>query len=189
MKVDDSGMPEESYWNSLFDIEGIVDWLDISNNKATIAEIGCGYGTFTLPVAKKSAGKIYAFDIEPAMIEVARENVRNAGLPNVTFMLRDVLEQGTGLASGSVDMVLLFNILHSSEQRVLLEEAARILKQGGVVAIIHWRKDIPTPRGPAVEVRPDQAQILSAAADLNLHFYGNSRIIEPYHWGMQLVKE
>jgi SAM-dependent methyltransferase len=189
MKIDDSGMPEESYWNSLFDITGIVDWLAIANENATIAEIGCGYGTFTVPIAQKSAGKIYAFDIEPAMIEVAQENVRNAGLSNVTFSLRDVLEQGTGLVSGSVGMVLLFNILHFSERRVFLAEAARILKQGGVVAIIHWRKDIATPRGPAVEVRPDQGEILSAAAGLHLQFHGNSRILEPYHWGMQLVKE
>ena len=61
MKVDDSGMPEETYWNSLFDIEGIVDWLAIPKN-STIVEIGCGYGTFTVPIAKKSAGEIYTFD-------------------------------------------------------------------------------------------------------------------------------
>lgn len=30
MKVDDSGMPEEAYWKSLFDMEGIVDWLELA---------------------------------------------------------------------------------------------------------------------------------------------------------------
>lgn len=189
MKVDDSGMPEETYWNSLFDIEGIVDWLALSKKTATIVEIGCGYGTFTVPIAKKSAGEIYTFDIEPSMIEIARENVRKAGLSNVTFGLRDVLEQGTGLEPNSTDMVLLFNILHFSERRILLEETSRILKDGGIVAIIHWRKDIPTQRGPAINVRPDQGQILSASEGLNLNFHGNSRILEPYHWGIQLVKE
>jgi len=190
MKVNDSGMPEEAYWNSLFDIEGIVDWLDPAKiHGATIVEIGCGYGTFTVPIAKKSTGKICAFDIEPSMIEVARENARKAGLSNVTFSLRDVLEQGTGLEADSVDMVLLFNILHFSEKRVFLAEAARILKEGGIVAIIHWRKDIPTPRGPALNVRPDQDEILGAAAGLNLNFHRNSKILEPYHWGIQLVKE
>jgi ubiquinone/menaquinone biosynthesis C-methylase UbiE len=188
MKVDDSGMPEESYWNSLFDIEAIVEWLAISKKNTTIVEIGSGYGTFTVPAAKKSTGKIFAFDIEPSMIEVARENARKAGLSNVTFSLRDVLEQGTGLEAGSVDMALLFNILHFSEKRALLEEAARILKEGGIVAIIHWRKDIATPRGPALNVRPDQDEILSAVAGLNFNFHGNGKILEPYHWGMQLVK-
>ncbi|MEK6707833.1 MAG: class I SAM-dependent methyltransferase [Pseudomonadota bacterium] len=189
MKVDDSGMPEETYWSSLFDIEGIVDWLALSKETTTIVEIGCGYGTFTVPIAKKSAGEIYTFDIEPSMVEIARENVRKAGLSNVTFGLRDVLGQGTGLEPNSTDMVLLFNILHFSERRILLEEASRILKDGGIVAIIHWRKDIPTQRGPAINVRPDQGQILSASEGLNLNFHGNSRILEPYHWGIQLVKE
>ena len=189
MKVEDSGMPEEVYWNSLFDIEGIVDWLAVSDNNATIVEIGCGYGTFTVPIAKKYTGKIYAFDIEAAMINVAQQNVRNAGLSNVIFSRRDVLEEGTGLESESVDMVLLFNILHFSARRVFLEEASRILKVGGSVAIIHWRKDIATPRGPAVDVRPDQGQILADAEGLHLNFDGNSKVLQPYHWGIQLVKE
>ncbi len=188
MKIDDSGMPEEAFWNSLFDIEGIIEWLAISKN-ATIVEIGCGYGTFTVPIAKKSEGNIVAFDVEPSMIEIARENVRKSGLSNVKFNLRDVLELGTGIEPNSIDMVLLFNILHFSERRIFLAEASRILKKGGVVAIVHWRKDIPTPRGPAVETRPDRDQIINASEGLNLNFHDNSRILEPYHWGMQLVKE
>ena len=188
MKIDDSGMPEEAYWNSLFDIEGIVNWLATSTTTSAIVEIGCGYGTFTVPVARKLAGEIYAFDIEPSMIEVARENVMNAGLSNVTFGLRDVVDQGTGLEPNSTDMVLLFNLLHSSERGLLLKEASRLLKDGGIVAIIHWRKDIPTPRGPATDVRPDQGQILSSSEGLDLHIHGNSRILEPYHWGIQLAR-
>ncbi|HUX89778.1 MAG TPA: class I SAM-dependent methyltransferase [Gallionellaceae bacterium] len=188
MKVEDSGMPDEAYWNSLFDIEGIVDWLDLENRKAAIAEIGCGYGSFTVPVAKKTSGNVFAFDIDASMLKVAQEHVRNAGLANVRFCLRDVLEQGTGLEAESAEMVLLFNILHSAERGVFLAEASRVLKPGGVVAIIHWRKDIPTPRGPAVALRPDQEQIISAAEGLKLKFAGNSRNLGPYHWGMQLVK-
>jgi ubiquinone/menaquinone biosynthesis C-methylase UbiE len=188
MKVDDSGMPEESYWNSLFDIEAIVEWLEISSS-AGIVEIGCGYGTFTVPVAQKTAGRVYALDIEASMLDISRNNVHKARLKNVSFIQRDVLDAGTGLDSESVDLVLLFNILHFSERRIFLAEAARILKKGGVVAILHWRKDIPTPRGPAVALRPDQAQILAAAENLHLSFRGNSRILRPYHWGMQLIKD
>jgi ubiquinone/menaquinone biosynthesis C-methylase UbiE len=188
MKVDDSGMPEEAYWNSLFDIEGIVDWLAIPKT-STIVEIGCGYGTFTVPIAKTLAGELYAFDIESSMIKITRENVRKSGLSNVTVSLRDVLEQGTGIEPNSTDMVLFFNILHFNERKILLAEAARILKNRGIAAIIHWRKDIPTPRGPAINVRPDKEQILNASEELNLNFCGNSRILEPYHWGIQLVKK
>ena len=188
MKIEDSGMPAEAYWNSLFDIGAIVDWLAISKNTA-IVEIGCGYGTFSVPVAQRTSGKVYAFDIDVEMLRATQHNVQTAKLKNVELLHRDILDSGTGLVAESVDLVLLFNILHFSERRIFLAEAARILKKGGVVAVLHWRKDIATPRGPAIELRPDQAQILSAASGLSLRFEGNNHLLPPYHWGMQLVKE
>ena len=188
MKVFDSGMPDEAYWNSLFDIPRIVDWLSIKNLSAPIVEVGCGYGTFTIPVAKETDVEVDAFDIESSMIDTARRNVQQAGISNVRFFVRDVVEEGTGLESGSAGMVLLFNILHFDERRILLAEACRILRPNGAAAIIHWRKDITTPRGPSVHTRPDQQLILDSISGLDLHFNGNSRILEPYHWGIQLIK-
>ena len=35
-----SSMPEENYWNTLFDIEGIANWLQLETVEAPIAEIG-----------------------------------------------------------------------------------------------------------------------------------------------------
>ncbi len=188
MKVIDSGMPEQTYWNSLFDIPRIVNWLELQNIVGPIVEIGCGYGTFTVPIAAKTNNQILTFDIDPSMIEIARKNVQQSGLTNVQFSLRDILETGTGLESNSVGMILLFNILHFDERRAMLEEASRIIKPSGVAAIIHWRKDIETPRGPIVHMRPDQDTILGSIKGLDLHFEGNSRILEPYHWGIQLIK-
>ncbi len=188
MKVFDSGMPDEEYWNSLFDISLIVDWLDLKVVRDPIVEIGCGYGTFTIPVAREAKAEVQAFDIDQAMIETARRNAARADIHNAYFNLRDVVEDGTGLEPESSGMVLLFNILHFEGRRDLLDEASRILKPRGVVAIIHWRKDIPTPRGPRVESRPDKEMIMDSIRNLGLSFDGNSRIIEPYHWGMQLIK-
>ncbi len=188
MKVFDSGMPDEAYWNSLFDIPLIVDWLGVKKAAGPIIEIGCGYGTFTVPVAEETDFDVYAFDIESSMIEIAGRNALKAGVRNVRLILRDVIEHGTGLEQGRAGMVLLFNILHFKERRILLDEASRILKPDGVAAIIHWRKDIETPRGPDVQSRPDERTILDSVSGLDLYFDGNSRILEPYHWGIQLVK-
>jgi len=122
------------------------------------------------------------------MLEAAQINAQKKQLSNVHFCLRDIVEQGTGLESNSVAMVLLFNILHFDEKRVMLKEATRILRHGGVVAIIHWRKDIETPRGPVTHSRPDKKEILDAVSGLDLSYTGNSKILEPYHWGIQLTK-
>jgi SAM-dependent methyltransferases len=188
MKVIDSGMPDEVYWNGLFDIPRIINWLDLKNIVDPIVEIGCGYSTFTVPIAKKIDNQVLAFDIEPSMLETTRKNVQQSGLTNVQFYLRDILETGTGLESNSVGMILLFNILHFDKRRAMLEDASRILKRSGVAAIIHWRKDIETPRGPIVQMRPDKDTILGSINGLDLHFNGNNKILEPYHWGIQLIK-
>ncbi len=181
-------MPEEMYWNSLFDIPLIVGWLNLKSASAPIVEIGCGYGTFTVPVALHSKATVHAFDIDPSMIGIAERNVHKADAQNVSFHLLDVVEQGTGLESRSTGMVLLFNILHFRDRRILLGEASRVLIPHGAVAIIHWRKDIPTPRGPSVESPPDKEMILKSASGLDLYFNGDERILEPYHWGIQLIK-
>jgi SAM-dependent methyltransferase len=188
MKVIDSGMPEEVYWNSLFDIPLIITWLDIKNSIGPIVEIGCGYGTFTVPIARATNNQVLSFDIESSMIETARNNVRHSGITNVQFFQRDILEAGTGLETNSIGMIMLFNILHFDERRSMFIEASRILKQSGVVAIIHWRKDIETPRGPIISLRPDQEIILDSISGLDLYLHGKSRILEPYHWGIKLMK-
>jgi SAM-dependent methyltransferase len=189
LKVFDSAMPEEAYWSSLFDVPAIIDWLDLESVTDPIVEIGCGYGTFSVPVARRTSQTVHAIDIEPSMIAAAGARVREAGVRNVVFHCRDVLDTGTGLASGSTGLVLLFNILHSPERAQMLKEASAVLKKSGKVAIIHWRKDIPTPRGPSVASRPDLLTIIDAIAGLDLHVHGESRILEPYHWGVQLIKE
>jgi SAM-dependent methyltransferase len=187
MKVSDSGMPDELYWNSLFDIPLIVDWLDLKKVNAPIVEIGCGYGTFTVPIAGAVKTEVHAFDIELSMIERAQKNTKQARIRNVQFYLRDIVEKGTGLESGSAGMVLLFNILHFDGRSLLLEEASRLLRPNGVVAVVHWRRDIETPRGPSVDLRPDQQTILDSIRGLDLSLNGNGTILEPYHWGIKLI--
>ncbi|HEX6960223.1 MAG TPA: class I SAM-dependent methyltransferase, partial [Lacipirellula sp.] len=140
MKIRDSGMPEEAYWETLFDVPRIVQWMDLAGCR-DVAELGCGYGTFTIPIARTIGGTIYTFDVEPAML--ARTRQRAAGLP-VVCEERDVIARGFGLQA---DRVLLFNILHCEQPIELLRHAAGALLTGGEVQVIHWRYG-PTPRGP-----------------------------------------
>lgn len=43
MKLRESEMPEESYWETLFDVELILDRLGIDAELGDVAELGCGY--------------------------------------------------------------------------------------------------------------------------------------------------
>ena len=90
MKVSDSGMPEEAYWETLFDVPVILDRLKIDGQLGDVVEFGCGYGTFTVPVAKLVSNTVTTFDIDEAMIERTRQRSAAAGAYNVRYVVRDV---------------------------------------------------------------------------------------------------
>jgi SAM-dependent methyltransferase len=179
MKIRDSGMPEEAYWESLLDVPLILSKFDIGQFH-DVAELGCGYGTFSIPVARAIRGTLYTFDVDPAM--VARTLERGAGLP-IVAEVRDVMQQGFGV---EVDAVMLFNILHCEEPVRLLQHAREALRPGGEVLFIHWRHDIPTPRGPAAEIRPRPEHIAEWAASAALRA-SEPIDLPPWHYGMRLV--
>jgi 16S rRNA A1518/A1519 N6-dimethyltransferase RsmA/KsgA/DIM1 with predicted DNA glycosylase/AP lyase activity len=76
MKVDDSGMPEEDYWNNLFNIPLIINWLDLKRISDPIVEVGCGYGTFTLPIAKETKNQIYTDEDPPQLLDFHRQKTQ-----------------------------------------------------------------------------------------------------------------
>jgi tRNA A58 N-methylase Trm61 len=55
-------MPEEAYWESLFDVPLILSRLGIKRFR-DVAELGCGYGTFSIPVARAIQGTLFTFDM------------------------------------------------------------------------------------------------------------------------------
>jgi len=109
MKLKESGMPEEEMWKEFFEPDKILKILGIDKHIVNAVDFGCGYGTFTIPIAKRISGKIYALDIEPKMIKETQRKAREHRLRNVKVMLRDFMSDGSGLKDKSMDYVILFN--------------------------------------------------------------------------------
>lgn len=179
-------MPDCNQWESFFDSGEVVDALGCAELPGHIVEFGCGFGTFTLPVARRTNGIVHAVDIDPEMIA----RVTSFGLTNIAPLERDFIADGTGLPDAIAVHAMVFNILHVEDPVGILREAYRVLVPGGRISIIHWRSDIETPRGPALEIRPSPKQCLSWGADAG--FVGG-QIVEishaaPWHYGLLLIK-
>jgi len=189
MKVRESGMPEEDYWDTFFDPPTILSTLQFDATCHDVVEVGCGYGTFTIPAARIASGVVRAFDIESEMVQLTAEKATAAHLTNVQTAVRDLVADGTGLPDESIDYVMLFNILHAENPLVFLQEASRVLRTGGRVGIIHWNYDASTPRGPsmAIRPRPDQCQAWAEAAGFHPLIPGTIDL-PPYHYGLVYVK-
>lgn len=119
-----------------------------------IADMGCGAGYFTIPMAKMldNTGQVYAIDVLTAAIESVTSQAKLYGLLNV-FKIRANVEVvgGTGIVDGRVDLALMVNLLFQCQDRdSVFEEAKRILAPGGRIAVIDWIPNSATP-GPSFE--------------------------------------
>lgn len=182
-------MPLEESWNTFFNVELILEKLQINGTIQDVVEFGSGYGTFTIPASLKIKGKIFDYDIEPEMIKCLQDKINQNNLSNIILMNRDFLIDGTGLDDNSVDYVMMFNILHAEEPLELLKESYRILKYNGKIGIIHWIYSKDTPRGPSMEIRPTEKQCIEWANISGFNTYGGSFSLPPYHYGIIGIKK
>lgn len=188
MKLRDSGMPEEAYWETLLRPAEALDRLGLADVDGDAAEFGCGYGTFTLPLAERVRGTLWTYDIEPAMVARTCARAAETGLTNVLAAERDLFEQGTGRPVGGVAAVTIFNLLHCEQPRRLLAEARRILAPDGRLAVMHWIWDASTPRGPDLSIRPRPEQLRAWAEAAGFTATTVEAVdLPPYHYGWCLV--
>lgn len=115
MKVRDSGMPTEDLWSTFFDVESILNKMQIDRSVNNLLEVGCGYGTFTMSAAKRISGRLSAIDIEQEMINYTNNKSIKEDLTNIDLVKRDIIAEGSGLPDELVSYVMLFNILHHAE--------------------------------------------------------------------------
>jgi SAM-dependent methyltransferase len=184
MKIRESGMPEESYWESFFNPQSILSQLQFDNTINNAVEFGSGYGTFTIPAAKIITGNLYAFDIDPLMNKRLGQKVGEERILNVKINEVDFVKEGTKLKDSSIDYVMLFNILHADDPVLLLKEAHRILNPNGKVGVIHWIYSELTPRGPSLDIRPKPEQCIKWLESAGFNLGSDIISLPPYHYGL-----
>lgn len=100
-----------------------------------VLDFGCGPGSFSEAAADivGPAGRVYALDIHPLAILSIKERTERKGIRNIEWISSD---GDTGLSDASIDVVLLYDVLHEIKDRHgVLSELNRVLKPGGVVSL------------------------------------------------------
>ena len=109
-----------------------------------VLEVGCGPGFLTIPAAKLVGdnGCIHAIDLHPLAIKTVEEKIQRTSLTNVKVTIADAAK--TGLSTESIDLVLLFGVIHCLSLALVLPELHRVLKPGGALAVqsfASWSKE------------------------------------------------
>ena len=104
---------------------------------ATIADIGCGDGSYTIPLARAvgPTGKLYAVDISATELAKLRVNVAKEKLTNV-----QIIKGATNnpkLPVGRLDAALIVNAYHEmTAHKAMLRHTLAALKAGGVLLLM-----------------------------------------------------
>ncbi len=113
----------------------------------TVVDFGCGPGSFSVAAAQRTgpSGRVYACDIQPLAASFVQRRAQAAGAGNVTFICTS---RETGLPTRSVDVVLLYDILHGlGEPEGVLKEVSRVLREGGLLSVSDHHMDEERIRG------------------------------------------
>lgn len=137
-----------------------------------VADFGCGNGFYPIAAAELvgSSGNVYAVDVVPEALEATVSAAKSRNLKNVYTIRHDMEKPGVPIRENSCDSVILSGILHLSKlQKNVLRESYKVLKSGGELVIIEWKKE-RLPFGPSIENRLSEDDVKTLLAQSGFRF-------------------
>ena len=154
---------------------------------AHLLDIACGRGAVLVAAAARGIGPLAGIDVSPTMIDLARADLRSAGINNVDLRVMDAEQLDFPDARFDV-LTAAFALFFLPDPARAAAEFRRVLRPGGVLAVSTWGDEderwsfeddlLPASDSPRVGAlqqpfaRPEEVtELLAAAAftDIEAH--------------------
>jgi SAM-dependent methyltransferase len=111
----------------------VVEVAEVGDGDAVL-DVACGTGNAALAAAARGASPVVGVDLEPALLELARE-----AAPDVPVDWRVGDAVALPVDDGAFDVVVsVFGVMYALDQPAAARELARALKPGGRVVLANW---------------------------------------------------
>jgi ubiquinone/menaquinone biosynthesis C-methylase UbiE len=133
----------------------IIDKLGLAGSERVL-ELGPGPGYFSVEIARRlTEGRVELFDLQPEMLEKARQQLERAGLSNVGFTAGEASD-GLPFPDNTFDIAFLSAVIGEvPDKRACLRSLGQVLKPGGRLVFV---ETFPDPDRLSVRALRDLAE-------------------------------
>jgi len=145
-----------------------------------VAEIGSGSGYISQLLARQvPKGKVLAVDVQPEMVELLKQRIKNSKITNIQPQLGT--EQSPELPAASIDLAIMVDAYHEfSYPHEMMVGIVSALKPGGRVVLAEYRGE-----DPQVFIKPHhkttQKQIQQEMKAVGLKLLKNESVLPQQH--------
>jgi ubiquinone/menaquinone biosynthesis C-methylase UbiE len=115
----------------------------------TVVDLGCGSGAYTpyVAMAVGEKGKVYAVDVQPAMLRQLERNLSRPGFRDIkNIEIRRAIADELPFEDDSIDLVYMVAVLPEiPDKNSVLREIHRVLRPGGTLAVTEIVQDPDYP--------------------------------------------
>jgi len=147
----------------------LLSYVDVCPGNV-IADIGCGIGYHTLPMAgRATGGVVFAVDVQPVMLDSVRVKASRSGLTNIIPVqagMKDVR-----LPADTLDKVLLVDVYHElAFPCEVMASLVAAMRTGGLLYLVEYRgEDEDVPIKAIHRMSREQCIVEMREAGLRLH--------------------
>jgi ubiquinone/menaquinone biosynthesis C-methylase UbiE len=145
-----------------------------------VADIGAGTGYISQLLARQVPdGKVLAVDVQPEMIELLKQRIKNSKIANMQTQLGT--EKSPELPPASIDLAIMVDAYHEfSYPREMMKGIVSALKPGGQVILTEYRGE-----DPKIFIKPHhkttQKQIEREMKAVGLKLLKNENVLPQQH--------
>jgi ubiquinone/menaquinone biosynthesis C-methylase UbiE len=151
---------------------------------SVVADIGAGSGYYTVRLARLVGmkGRVYATDIQPAMLDIIRSRIERERIQGVELVLGTPTDPR--LPRASIDLALMVDVYHEfSDPQLMLQRIRDALKPRGRLVLLEYRGE-----DPRVPIRPEHKMtVAQARTEVEAEGFTLTMVNEDLPWQHLLV--
>lgn len=152
-----------------FSPEQLLNMIPLKETDS-ILDFGAGTGYFSIPVAKRTTGDVYALDIDPTMLEIIKEKALKEQLTNIVPVQGSMEELSS--PKGTIDIIIASLVLHEIQPlEPLLQQMRNVLKKEGYLICLELEPKGSSNKGPRINLEGMEREMKEAGFQITEKYF------------------